>query len=132
MYGIRGNCLTGLVMLSLNVIRKTKISCYTTPGIDESKEESNDYNQVTPRLFELLCNGCQVIGHYPLTDDVLWYDLPSIVPNVNNYEDFEMILDEMRCKSIDVKSVMDFMSRHYTTKRVSELPDILKKYNFSI
>lgn len=71
------------------MIQKTKISCYTTPGIDESKKETSNFNQVTPRLFEMLCNQCHVIGHYPNSYDTNWYNLNSIVPNVDSYNDFE-------------------------------------------
>lgn len=116
----------------INLIRKTRVSCYCTPGIDEAKVGSNSYNQVTPRLFEMLCNCCKVIGHYPNSSDVLWYDLQNIVPNVENYEEFEKCLDEMLCNPFDFVGVQKFMSKHYTSTRASMLRDILSKYNIVI
>ena len=116
----------------LDMISKTKISCYTTPGIDEAKKESSCCNQVTPRLFEMLCNGCMVIGHYPDSDDTLWYNLKSIVPEVDSYEDFEKVLDDLRAKSFDYEKVSSFIKKHYTSARAKELMSILNKYNISI
>ena len=117
----------------LNMIRKTRITCYSTPGIDEGKKETTLYNQVTPRLFEMLCNGCQVIGHYP-TDgaDIIWYDLPCILQNVSNYEEFEQTLNEMRRTPVDKAKIQSFMDKHYTSKRATMLVTILNKYNIVI
>lgn len=111
----------------IDFLRKTKISCYSTPGMDEIKKVK--YNQVTPRVLEMLANGCQVIGHYPLTEDVEWYDLPSVVPNVNDYEEFERQMDIMRNKPFDYKSVTEFLSKHYTSTSVNVLSNALSKHN---
>ena len=113
----------------LEFMRQTKITCYSTPGIDESKRETDRYNQVTPRVLEMLSNGCQVIGHFPQSADVVWYNLNSVVPNVNTYEEFEQCLDDMRNTQIDVKKVQNFLSKHYTSVRVNMLEIILKKHN---
>ena len=115
-----------------NMIKKTKISCYTTPGLDEAKKETSRYNQVTPRVMELLCNGCQVIGHYPMTADVCWYKLYDVVPNVDTYEEFEVQLDRMREESFDFEKVKAFMSNHYTSTRAKMLKDILERHDIII
>ncbi len=112
----------------LEMMRKTKVSCYSTPGIDEAKKETNNYNQVTPRLFEMLCSGCHVIGHYPNTADTRWYQLDTIVPNVDNYGQFESELEKMLQTPVDITMIKDFMSRHYTSQRVALLQDILQIY----
>jgi hypothetical protein len=115
----------------LTLIQETKVSCYSTPGIDESKLDSNGYNQVTPRVFEMLCNGCKVIGHYPLSSDVEWYKLYEIVPNVNTYDEFEKCLDEMLATPFDFEKTKRYVERHYTSTRIKMLTDILAKYNIS-
>ena len=111
----------------INFLRKTKISSYSTPGMDETKKVK--YNQVTPRLLEMLANGCQVIGHYPLSDDVIWYNLPSVVKSVENYEDFEKELDSLRKKDFDFDKVSGFLSRHYTSSSVLLLSEALNKHS---
>ena len=116
----------------LSMIQKTKISCYTTPGIDESKKETSYFNQVTPRLFEMLCNQCHVIGHYPNSYDTNWYNLNSIVPNVDSYNDFEKWLDYFRTHEFDIQKGITFMDKHYTSSRVKSLIDICNKYSIEI
>lgn len=116
----------------LNMIRNTKISCYTTPGLDEAKKNASGFNQVTPRLFELLSNGCQIIGHYPISSDTIWYNLQDVVPNVETYEEFEMVLNNMRVSPVDYNKNMVFMNKHTTSSRVVPLIEILKKYNIKI
>lgn len=117
----------------LNMIKRTKISCYTTPGMDEAKSDTSRFNQVTPRLFEMLANGCMVIGHYPQQGaDVLWYELDKIIPNVNNYDEFEKILDSMRVSTFDYDYVKSFLDKHYTSKRAMMLRNILLKHNISL
>ena len=113
----------------LDMIKHTKISCYATPGIDEAKRETITFNQVTPRLFEMLCNGCMVIGHYPLSADTIWYNFSSVVPQVDKYEEFEKVLDEMRKNCFEYVKISDFMRKHYTSKRIVDLIAILKNYN---
>lgn len=117
----------------LQMMKMTKISCYTTPGIDAAKKETSIYNQITPRLFEMLCNGIQVIGHYPKDGaDVKWYGIENLIPNVDNYEDFENTLDKFRNENFDFKCVNNFVSKHYTSQRAIELIEILAKHNISL
>lgn len=117
----------------LNIIRRTKVSCYSTPGIDESKKDSNRFNQITPRVFELLSNGCQVIGHYPKDGaDVKWYHLNDVIPNVDNYFEFERVLDYMRQTPMEYDKVEKFMKRHYTSTRANMLKIVLEKHNINV
>ena len=116
----------------LDMIGKTKISCYTTPGIDESKKITNRFNQVTPRLFEMLTNECVVIGHYPDNADTCYFELRSIIPNVNDYEQFERELDSLRVKQFDFDQIAAYMNKHYTSTRAEMLVNILKKHSISI
>lgn len=112
-----------------DMIRHTRVSCYSTPGVDSAKNMGDSYNQVTPRLFEMLCNGCKVIGHYPNAADTNWYQLQDVVPNVNTYEEFEMVLDRMLATPFETKEVNKFMEKHYTSTRVPMLKAILEKHN---
>lgn len=116
----------------LDMISKTKISCYTTPGIDESKKITGRFNQVTPRLFEMLANGCSVIGHYPNNADTCYYELSTLIPNVNNYDEFEQALDKLRVKPLDFSHIASYMDKHYTSTRAKMLIDILKKHSISL
>ena len=80
----------------------------------------------------MLCNGCQVIGHYPQAADTLWYNISSVVPNVDTYDEFCEYMDKMRQSDFDFERVSSFMQNHYTSSRVPVLKEILKKYNIEI
>lgn len=116
----------------MEMIRKTKITCYSTPGVDESKKNANGYNQVTPRVFEMLCNQCHVIGHYPDSADTQWYKLKEIVPNVENYDEFESWMDYYRTTPFNIEKALEYVSRHYTSARVDSLLEILSKHNIEL
>lgn len=116
----------------LEMIAATKVSCYTTPGLDEAKAESSRFNQVTPRVFELLSNRCHVIGHYPANADTDWYGLSSLVPNVDNYAEFENQMDNMLKSPFDTEACTGFLTPHTTTARAQELRDILSGYDIQI
>ena len=109
----------------LNMMRRTKITCYTTPGMDEAKEETNSYNQVTPRVLEMLCGGCWVIGHYPDNADTRFYDLRSVVCNVQTYDEFKNCMNKMRFSSPNYKKIEEFVNNHKTSTRVESLKRIL-------
>ena len=116
----------------LEMIAATRVSCYTTPGLDEAKAESSRFNQVTPRVFELLSNQCHVIGHYPDNADTRWYALSSWVPNVDNYEEFEFQMDRMLKEPFDAEACAQFLSPHLTGSRARDLRDILDKHEIRI
>ncbi len=116
----------------LQMIAATRISCYTTPGIDESKAESRRFNQVTPRVFEMLSNRCHVIGHYPMNPDTQWYDLSSIVPNVDDYQAFEREMDRLLKEPFDVDKASAFLKKHCTSQRAVELQEVLSKQSIAI
>lgn len=116
----------------LNMISQTRISCYTTPGLDESKSETNAFNQVTPRVFEMLSNACHVIGHYPDNPDTRWYHLSSVVPNVDDYAGFERQMDAFLSRPFDVDAADAFLKKHTTSMRVQQLKNILERHDIAL
>lgn len=117
----------------LDMMARTKVTCYSTPGFDEAKADTSSFNQVTPRLFEMLNGGCQVMGHYPEDGaDVKWYGIDGVVPRITCYEEFEACLDAMIQQEKDMEKVEKFLSRHYTSRRADSLKEILRKYDIEI
>lgn len=114
----------------INMIRSSKITCYSTPGLDSNKTETSRFNQVTPRLFEMIAGGCYVLAHYPDNADTRFYELDKYVGNIPNYESFEKKLDLLREASpMDFSLTNEFLDKHYTSTRVDMLFTILDKYN---
>jgi hypothetical protein len=117
----------------LSIIRASKITCYTTPGIDESKKVTGFFNQVTPRVFEMISGGCYVVGHYTDNPDTRFYELDKTVPNIESYEDFKYWLEKYRnLPPRDLSECKDYLSKHLTSKRVPLLKSILEKHQIII
>ncbi len=112
----------------MQLLRKARIVFYATPGQDGGEKRTKGYNPVTPKYLESLSAQCKIILRYPDTVETQLYSLPSICPNIDNYESFEYQLN----KYIDQKDEFDFeiytdiLNRSYTTVRAHELSQIIK------
>lgn len=117
----------------IKMLYATKISFYTTPGLDEAKTETNFFNQVTPRFLELLAGGCLVMAHYPKNADTDYYQLETICEDIDNYEKFENKLESYRkIIKVPIKQYSEYLSNHYTSARISLLIDILNQNKINI
>lgn len=116
-----------------DIIRKSKICTYTTPGYDESKKVTDSFNQVTPRVLEILSGGCYILGRYPDNPDTKYYSLSSIVPNITNYEDFEYYMNTFRrANPRNIIECRQYLKNHLTSSRISLLLHILQKHKIKI
>ncbi|WP_349066990.1 hypothetical protein [Bacteroides cellulosilyticus] len=113
----------------LNIIRRSKICTYTTPGFDKAKKQSDFFNQVTPRVLEMLSGGCYILGHYPDNLETNFYELKSMVPQIKNYADFEYYMDLYRnSPNRNIEDCRAYLSKHNTSSRIPILKRILKKH----
>lgn len=110
-----------------NLIKSAKISFYSTPGIDGGKIKTKGFNPVTPRFFELLSAGCHVIGRYPKSRETDFFNLETICPSVNTYEEFEYELDKALKTQVPIKRNAEYLSNHYLSKRIQILETLLSK-----
>ncbi|MBR4625238.1 MAG: glycosyltransferase family 1 protein [Alphaproteobacteria bacterium] len=110
----------------INLLRASRIGIYATPGIDGGEKRTNGFNQVTPRLFELICAGCHILARYPKNADTDYFQIDSLCPSIENYTQFEQLVDKDRETECDMQVYSNYIEHHYTSKRVSLLCDILK------
>jgi hypothetical protein len=117
----------------LEMVRSTKIAFYSTPGIDEAKTCTNFFNQVTPRFLELLAGGAFVMAHYPQNADTEYYEMDTMCNDVDSYEEFEKQLNEYRLRTdLPIEKNKAYLSKHYTSARISDLIKILNENNISV
>jgi hypothetical protein len=117
----------------LEMLRTTKITFYTTPGLDLAKHETDFFNQVTPRFLEFLAAGCLVMAHYPKNEDTDFYELNKLCKDVDSYEEFEKQLDMLRkIDEVPIATYSDYLSKHYTSMRLDSLVKILGNNNIKI
>jgi len=106
----------------LDLVKSGKIGLWSTRGLDFL--ECNGYNQVTPRLLELMTCGCHVIVRYPDNADTRYWRVNEISPSINDYESFRLRMDVCLSSEVDMKSYARYLNSHYTSNLVFEI----KKY----
>ncbi len=110
----------------IELMRKSRIGMYATPGIDGGEERTHGFNPVTPRFLEFIACGCHVIARYPDNADTQYYDLKSFCPSINNYEEFEKRMNIALSTEVDMSKYAAYLSKHYTSVRVNMLKELLK------
>lgn len=113
----------------INLLKSCKVGFYATPGLDGAKE-TGGFNPVTPRFLELIATGCHIIGRYPDNEDTNFYNMDSICPNINSYNQFEaLLMQHLKGPGPNLNSYSRYLEEHYTSKRAYLLKDILNKIN---
>lgn len=116
----------------LNLIQQSKVALYSTPGIDGDEKRVKGFNQVTPRFLESIACGCHIIARYKENPDTEFYELEKFSTNINTYEEFEKVMDKALSSRVNMEMYADYLEKHYTSKRVVLLKEILEKENVRI
>jgi hypothetical protein len=113
----------------IKLLRASKISFYSTPGLDGGEKRTGGFNPVTPRYLELLSAQCLLLGRYPDNEETEYYELKRVCPNIENYEEFEQtMLSYLQQKNPDFTAHREILNKHYTSCRATELTSLLAKY----
>lgn len=125
-YTNKGECLGNIDTRDkyISLMRKARCGLYSTPGIDGGEARTNGFNQVTPRFLELIASGCHVIARYKMNADVSFFELNKFSPSVETYEQFESMLDNARTTDVNMKLYSDYLQKHYTSLRASQLVEL--------
>ena len=112
------------------LLRMSRVGLYSTPSIDGdklrfNKQDSNGYDQVTPRLFEYVAAGCHVIARYPKNSDTEYFNLSAVAHHVTTYEEFRHEMDYARVNPVDSLIYTEWLSSIYTSNRACMLMDIM-------
>ncbi|RZK32803.1 MAG: hypothetical protein EOO63_00125 [Hymenobacter sp.] len=110
----------------IGLLRASRISFYSTPGIDGGEIRTGGFNPVTPRYLELLAAQCLLLGKYPDNAETRYYELPKVCPNVNSYEEFARTLSGyLHEPAPSFEAHRAILDKHYTSVRAQELLGIL-------
>jgi hypothetical protein len=105
---------------------ESRISFYSTPGLDEGVIRSKGFNQVTPKYLELLAADVKIIARYPYNKETIFYELQKICPNIDNYIQFRSLLMLYLQNDRD-NNYENILNKHFTSQRVIELSNIISK-----
>lgn len=100
----------------IDLMKRSRVLLYSTPGIDGGELRTNGYNQVTPKFLEGLACGCHVIARWKDNADTDWYELSKFSKNIDDYYAFEEAMDKARSIEVDMKQIADYLEIHYTSK----------------
>ena len=85
----------------IDVLRQSKCVFYSTAAIDGVRNYANGFSQVTPRFFENLSCGCNIVMRYQDNPDTRYYEIPQNWENAKDYETFERLLDDAICNPVN-------------------------------
>jgi hypothetical protein len=104
----------------LALLRQTKVSLLSAPGLDSDAERTGGFSPVTPRFLESAACGCHLMGVYPLNDDFIYYGIDQICVNIDGYENFKtLVLSYL--KDQRTPAYRKFLQSHATSNRAFEL-----------
>lgn len=88
------------------------------------------FYHMTPHFLEIIACGCHVLLRYP-TDkggiDAQYYEFNKFSPSIETYDEFESAMDKALSAEVDMKMYLSYLKKHYTSTRVTELKELLKK-----
>lgn len=64
----------------VSLLRASKVSFYSTPGLDGGEQRTGGFNSVTPRFLELLSAQCRLLGRYPKNEKPTSTSCPRCAP----------------------------------------------------
>lgn len=112
------------------LLKSARISFYSTPGIDGGEARTGGFNPITPRLFEILAAGCHLIARYPQNEETTYFQLNNLCPSIDSYFLFEQELGRaLSEKSPPIQRNVEYLDKHYTSKRIDLLNEILVQIN---
>ncbi|MCI1188906.1 hypothetical protein MON38_15900 [Hymenobacter sp. DH14] len=114
----------------IELLRASKISFYSTPGIDGGEKRTGGFNPVTPRYLELLSAQCLILGRYPDNEETRFYQLDEVCPNVGSYAQFEaLMLNYLEQSTVPLALYDSILQKHYTSCRAALLQELVRQLN---
>ena len=112
----------------IKLLKRSKISLVSAPGLDNDKTRTGGFSPVTPRFFESAACGCKLLGIYPQNADFEFYGIKEVCPSVTSYDQFR-ILAANYLGDPAVPDFSSFLKNHITSKRANELLNKLQGPN---
>lgn len=78
--------------LFIDLLRKSRVSLLTAPGMDDDRARTGGFSPVTPRFFESAACRCFLLGIYPDNEDFKFNKIDEICHRIENYNSFRSAL----------------------------------------
>lgn len=113
----------------MNLLHRTRVFPYSTPGIEGDSKSTNGFHPVTPRFLEAVASGCNILLRYSPNADTDFYELEKFGPNLRTYEEFCVAMDKALSVEPDMVFYADYMKRHSTSATVERFVELLIERN---
>jgi hypothetical protein len=111
----------------MSLLRASRVSFYSTPGLDGGEKRTGGFNPVTPRYLELLSAQCLLLGRYPQNEETDFYELAKVCPNIESYKEFEVtLLGYLNQQEPSFDLPREILEKHYTSQRAQQLIKLLE------
>jgi hypothetical protein len=109
----------------LSLLRRSKISLVSAPGLDEDKVRTGGFSPVTPRFLESAACGCNLLGIYPENADFDYYRIREVCVSVTNFDQFKALARKYLTSQI-TPDYTTFLQKNLTSTRTTELLNKLR------
>jgi hypothetical protein len=110
----------------MSLLRRSKVSLVSAPGLDEDKSRTGGFSPVTPRFLESAACGCKLLALYLQNADFDYYKISQVAPVVTNYKHFRELANEYLMTDA-TPDYSHYLQAHLTSKRAKELLNKLQK-----
>lgn len=107
----------------IKLVQDTKIAIYSTPGFG-GRNDTNGYNQVTPKLLEYIASQCHVILRYPNNSDTQYFELNKLSESVKDYDSFKKMMDIYINSQPNYELYKNYINKHRTSSLIKILNQI--------
>lgn len=100
-----------------SLLRSSRVSLVSAPGIDGGEARTGGYNPVTPRFYESAAARCHLIGRFPKDGaDFIANRVVSACLNVETFDEFVSAVDRARTVAPDSAVLDGFLTGHTTVE----------------
>jgi hypothetical protein len=108
------------------LLRSSRISLVSAPGIDGGEKRTGGYNPVTPRFYESAAARCHLVGRFPKDGaDFVFNRVASACSHVDTFDEFAAVVDQSRKTPPDVTALDAFLVGHTTAEVARSLRSVL-------
>jgi hypothetical protein len=114
----------------MELLRKSKVCLFSSPGIDNSRRNTNGIDFPTPRFYESAINYCFMVGRYSAHEEFKQQGIDKIFKKVNSYEEFDYVMNRIfkDKEIINKQEYDDFIQSHITSIWYEELKKTIKTW----
>lgn len=109
----------------LGLMRQARVGLYAAPGLDGDEVRTKNNHQVTVRPLEYLSQGCRMVGKWVPNADTAWWQLDTVCPNVQTYDEFAQTLERELSTPFDLPFVREYIAKHLTSVRLRQIRDLM-------